>query len=346
MAKLGEFDFIDQFLKAQSAQAQSFHRQPHALGIGDDAALVPPAALGPDEQFVVSTDMLIEGRHYSANVDLRSLGHKVLAVNLSDLAAMGARPVGCTLAAALRSIDEAWLREFLEGFFALSKRFQCPLIGGDTTGLPANAPQVFSVTVMGAVPIGQALRRDGVRVGDDLWVSGRLGGPAYALSQESSHEKLNWPSPRLALGEQLRGIASAAIDVSDGLSSEIGHLLSASGAVYHQSGEFPALSAVMNWEAIALSRDLLSAVDAKQLDPTDARIFAVTGGDEYELAFTAPVQRREAILGLMQPLGLELTRIGSIQGSNSQQIVWQTADGVAIDRAAEARCQQPGFTHF
>jgi len=346
MARVGEFNFIDQFLKTQSAQAQSFHRQPYALGIGDDAALIPPSALGPDEQLAVSTDMLIEGRHYVVDVDPRSLGHKALAVNLSDLAAMGARPVGCTLAAALRSIDEAWLREFLEGFFELSRDFQCPLIGGDTTGLSAGASQVFSVTVLGAVPVGQALRRDGVRIGDDLWVSGMLGGPAYALSQASQQEKLNWPAPRLALGAQLRGIATAAIDVSDGLGSEIGHLLTASGAVCAARGESGALSAVMNWEAIPLSRDVQRAVDAQALDVNDARIFAVTGGDEYELAFTAPVQRREEIRGLMQPLGLELTRIGSIQGSNSQQIVWQTADGSAIDRATEARCQQPGFTHF
>ena len=216
--RLGEFDFIEQCLIAQAANGQSFYQHAEALGIGDDCAVLPP--LPADEQMVVSTDMLVEGRHYVPDVDPRALGHKVLAVNLSDLAAMGAQPIAFTLAAALRGLNAEWLNEFLAGVLDLARETQCALIGGDTTGVPNGGPEVFSVTVMGRVPRGGALRRSGVRDGDDLWVSGALGDPAYAVSERHQDEKLLRPNPRLSLGLGLRSLAHAAIDVSDGLHSE------------------------------------------------------------------------------------------------------------------------------
>lgn len=341
MASLGEFDFIGQFLKSQAAEGQSFFASPDALGIGDDAALIPPLPVG--EQMVVATDMLIEGRHYRSDVDPASLGHKVLAVNLSDLAAMGARPVAFTLAAALRSIDQAWLSRFLSGLFDLAKSTQCPLIGGDTVGLPADAPQSFSVTVLGAVPRGRALLRSGLSAGDDLWVSGTLGDAAYAVSRWVADPKLDWPSPRLALGHRLQGVASAAVDISDGLSAEIRHLLAESTA----RGGVP-LSAEIDWGALPLGPNLLSACQSGSLAEERARVFAATGGDEYELLFAAPVSTRESIDAMGRSLSLPLTRIGSIalDATSTCEIRWLDRQGRPIPEELAAECGQGGFDHF
>ena len=343
MAKIGEFDFIEKFLKTQAREGQSFFDHPQALGIGDDAALIPP--LAPYEQLAVSTDMLVEGRHYFAGVDPRTLGHKVLAVNLSDLAAMGARPIAFTLAAALRSIDEIWLKKFLEGMFALSRQAQCALIGGDTTGLPAaDAPQVFSVTVMGAVPVGRALRRDGLSVGDDLWVSGSLGDASRAVAMRIAHEKLNRPQPRLALGRQLLGLASAAIDISDGLTAELHHLVAASSLV---AGP---LKTRMDWDAVPLGPDLAGDVHAGRISEDDARLRAVTGGDEYELLFAAASSVRERIDAIGREIGLSLVRIGEVVQASVESIEspvgWRRTDGRSLDAAIQARLIHGGFTHF
>ncbi len=337
MASLGEFEFIDQLLKARASEGQHFFRDPAALGIGDDAALIP--ALPPGEQLAVTTDMLVEGRHYFPEVDPRSLGHKVLAVNLSDLAAMGATPVAFTLAAALRSIDRPWLEQFLDGMFALAQRFQCPLIGGDTVKVsgtvPDTTPQSFSVTAMGRVPVGQALRRDGLQAGDDLWVSGNLGDGAYAVHKRMACKKLNWPEPRVALGLALRGVATAAIDISDGLTPELGHLLK------------QRLSADIFWQALPLGDQLKTALAQGELTQDQARLTAATGGDEYELLFGAPPEKRAQIAGIANSLGLPLTRIGRVTPLGSQQLVWKTVhDEPLLNADLLGQLAQGGFRHF
>jgi thiamine-monophosphate kinase len=334
MASLGEFEFIDQLLKARACEGQKFFNEPSALGIGDDAALIP--ALPQGEQLAVTTDMLVEGRHYFPEVDPGSLGHKVLAVNLSDLAAMGATPVAFTLAAALRSIDTPWLEKFLDGLFSLAHRFQCPLIGGDTVKVADNASQSFSVTAMGRVPIGQALRRDGLRDGDDLWVSGSLGDGAYAVQKRIACKKLNWPQPRIELGLALRGIASAAIDISDGLKPELGHLLT------------QRLSAEVFWEFLPLGDELQQALTRGELTQDQARLIAATGGDEYEILFGAPQSKRAEVDAISNALGLPLTRIGGVQARSDQQLNWKTQQGGELLSNKELLSQlaQGGFRHF
>lgn len=333
MAKLGEFEFIDQFLKTRAGQGQHLFDDPSALGIGDDAALIPPLLQG--EQLAVTTDMLVEGRHYYPEVDPQSLGHKVLAVNLSDLAAMGATPVAFTLAAALRSIDQPWLEQFLDGLFTLAQRFQCPLIGGDTVGLPHTAPQSFSVTAMGRVPVGMALRRDGLQAGDDLWVSGNLGDSAYAVQKRSSSDKLNWPQPRIALGLALRGIASAAIDISDGLRPELGHLLA------------KGLSAEIFWDLLPLGQGLQQAIAQGEIRPDDARLFAATGGDEYELLFGAPQASRLEIAQIAARLELPLTRIGLVVAEPTHRLNWKLSAGAPLsDPDLLRQLALGGFRHF
>lgn len=341
MASLGEFDFIGQFLKSQAAQGQPFFDSPLALGIGDDAALIPPLPAG--EQLVVATDMLVEGRHYRPDVDPASLGHKVLAVNLSDLAAMGARPVAFTLAAALRSIDQQWLNLFLAGLFDLARSSQCPLIGGDTVGVSSDAPQSFSVTVIGAVPQGQALLRSGAKLGDTLWVSGSLGDAAYAVSRWVADPKLDWPSPRLALGQRLQGLASAAIDISDGLSAEIRHLLEESGS--HGPVR---LSAVIDWQALPLGPSLRLALQSQSISEDRARVFAATGGDEYELLFAAPASAHDEIAAIGASMGLPLTQIGRLveTSASSCGISWRDHRGQPIPSELAAECGRGGFDHF
>lgn len=341
MASLGEFEFIGQLIRGRAAHGQPFYSHPQALGIGDDAALIPPLPAG--EQLAVSTDMLIEGRHYFPDVDPRSLGHKALAVNLSDLAAMGAQPIGFTLAAGLREIDVPWLTAFLDGMLDLAVQAQCPLIGGDTTKTDSTSPQVFSVTVMGSVPVGSALRRDGLGVGDVVWVSGSLGDPAYAVSRKAADPKLNWPSPRLELGRALRGIATAAIDISDGLQSEVGHLLTRSSS---RPGAPTALAADMDWSAVPLGPALTAAVAAGEIAQPDAVLRAVTGGDEYELLFAAPATKSADVISVGQQLGVALTAIGTIRAASSPDICWRDPSGGVISKELQARLRHGGFKHF
>ena len=247
------------------------------LGIGDDCALLQ---LPPGEVLAVSSDMLVAGRHFFEGTDPQAIGHKSLAVNLSDLAAMGAQPLGFTLALALPAVDAGWLRAFSTGLLALASRAACPLVGGDTI----RGPLTIAVTVMGRVPDGLALRRDGARPGDDIWVSGALGGAALAVVQRSrggpvdagAARLLDWPMPRLATGLGLRGIASAAMDLSDGLAGDLGHLLAASGRRLGQ-----ALGAELQ------AGDLPLAPSLQALPKLEALNLALHGGDDYELLFTA-----------------------------------------------------------
>ena len=293
---MGEFDLIARFFKRPA------QRQP--LGVGDDCALLAPA---PGMQLAVSSDMLVEGRHFLPGADPQRLGHKCLAVNLSDLAACGARPLAFTLALALPEADEVWLAPFSEGLLALADAHGCELVGGDTTRGPLN----LCLTVFGEVPAGQALLRSGARDGDDLYVSGTLGDARLALQAlrgdvqvtasvlAAARERLDRPTPRVALGLALRGLATSAIDISDGLLGDLGHVLRASG-----------VGATVDADVVA---NLLAAGDA--VGPELRRAYTLAGGDDYELAFTAPPAAREAVRAAAAQADTRVTRIGQIEAA-------------------------------
>lgn len=273
------------------------------LGVGDDCALLQPT---PGHQLAVSSDMLVEGRHFFSDTDPESLGHKALAVNLSDLAAMGARPLGFTLALALPTLDDAWLAAFARGLFALADRHACPLVGGDTTRGPLN----LCITVFGEVLPGRALRRDAAQAGDDLWLSGRTGEARLALAHRQGlpwalalpaaslrepDARLDTPTPRLALGGALAGLAHAALDVSDGLAGDLGHILRASG-----------LGAEIDWAALPLAPTLAALPLVQQQE------CLLHGGDDYELLVTAAPAARAQIQHAAQASGTALQRIGRL----------------------------------
>ena len=301
-----EFELIRRYFDRPAPSA--------ALGVGDDAALLRPNA---GMELAVSTDLLLEGRHFRAGTDARKLGHKSLAVNLSDMAAMGAAPRWATLALSLPSADEAWLEGFARGFFALAARFEVELIGGDTVRGPTGSPIGVCVTILGEVPRGLALYRAGAAPGDDIWVSGELGGAALGLAQPgnaAAMQRLDEPEPRVELGERLRGIASAAIDVSDGFAQDLGHILERSG-----------VGAVVEYGRLPR----FAGADVRQV---------LSGGDDYELAFTARQERRGEIELLSKELGLGIARVGSIQKG---EVRLQVLDGARKPIAVER-----GFDHF
>ena len=290
---LSEFEIIRRFFTHQPRNA--------VLGVGDDAAIVH-ARRGVD--LAVSTDMLVSGRHFLAGADPEQLGHKALAVNLSDMAAMGATPRWATLSVALPRADARWLAAFARGFMRLARRHGVDLVGGDTTRGPLN----ISVQVIGETPSGAALRRDGARAGDDVWVSGTLGDAALALAAVKRRitltrrervrleQRLHAPMPRVALGEALRGVARSAIDVSDGFIADLGHICERSG-----------VGAVVRLDAVPAS-----AIMKRHLDRPAARTALLAGGDDYELVFTAARARRTAVARLSRRLRLPLTRVGII----------------------------------
>lgn len=293
---MGEFELIRRFFDRGPAR-----RSP--LGIGDDCALIAPREHG---QIAVTSDVLVEGRHFFAGVAPADLGHKSLAVNLSDLASMGAEPFGFLLSVSLPSADEAWLGSFAEGLFAIADRHRCELLGGDTTA----GPMTISITAFGHVPAGAALRRDGAQPGDDLWVSGQIGGPAWAVGERYAGrgpalgpelvDRLDRPEPRIALGIELRHLASAAIDLSDGLLGDLGHIL-----------ERSRVGAEVDESALPVSPELAA------VSPERAIEFALSGGDDYELLFCAPPENRTALAALGTRLGLPLARIGHIRDGAS-----------------------------
>ncbi len=298
------------------------------LGVGDDGAIVRPS---PGMDLVVSTDMLVSGTHFLAGSDPEALGWKALAVNLSDLAAMGALPRWALVAAALPEADETWIAAFARGFFAAADAFDVDVIGGDTTRGPLN----ITPTVFGEVPQGQAITRAGGRGRDDLWVSGAPGLAALGLAQRQGKVSLRdtavspclaaleHPQPRVALGLALRGIATAAIDVSDGLLADIGHIL-----------ERSALAADI--EFALLPRAALDAC----ADAAPAQQCLLGGGDDYELAFSAPAARREEIEALSARLGLPLTRIGSLRAGPAGELLLRDAAGQPMPVGRR------GFDHF
>lgn len=318
-APLSEFDLIRQFFTRPVHKA--------ALGVGDDCALIEGR---PGHQLAISTDMLVSGRHFFPDVPPRSLGHKALAVNLSDLAAMGAEPRAFTLALALPEADPAWLAELAAGMLALADAHGCELIGGDTT----KGPLTLSITVFGDVPGRQALRRDAARPGDDIWISGTLGDARLALGDCRGEwllpepdftiirPRMDTPTPRVALGMALRGIAHAALDISDGLIGDLGHILTRS-----------AVGAIIDVDALPRSEVLGAQPLARQ------RECVLAGGDDYELCFTAPVGAREAIAGISRQLGLPLTRVGNITPEPGLRLVDRdgtpyTFGGAAFDHFA------------
>ena len=342
---MGEFELIDRHFKRKPAfarpqtapKATNSIAQPVVLGIGDDCALLQPA---PGMQLAVSTDMLVQGRHFFADVDPAALGHKALAVNLSDLAACGAEPLACTLALALppeRARDDAWLAALAGGLFALADAHACPLVGGDTTAGPLN----LCVTVFGQVPAGQALRRDGARVGDDIWVSGTLGDARLALGAlrgewtlpperlAATRQRLERPSPRLALGMALRGIATSAADLSDGLAGDLGHILRASAVG-------ASLTAEETTKIVAAGAHPSGA--GAPFDAETLLRVALTGGDDYELVFTAPPKARAAVRAAGHASATPATRVGRIEAEPGLRLVG--ADGRVSPLAARA------FDHF
>ena len=310
---MGEFDLIRRFFQRPAGVGVE-------VGVGDDCAVLVPT---PGARWLVSSDMLVEGRHFLSTVAPERLGHKALAVNLSDLAACGATPRGFTLALALPRIDEAWLAGFSKGLLALADASGCPLVGGDTTQGPLN----LCITVFGEAPPGQALLRSGARAGDEIWVSGRLGDARLALEAfrgtvaldaagfEAARMAMECPMPRLALGQALRGIATAALDLSDGLLGDLGHILAASG-----------VGAVLDIDALPRSALLAAQPQALQ------RECLLAGGDDYELVFTAPPGAR------LPDVGVPLTRIGRIVAETGLRVV--DARGDAVEHGLRS------FDHF
>ena len=332
---LSEFELIDRFFLQRARQARAYGRAAH-LGIGDDCALLSPPA---GQDIAVSTDMLVSGRHFLPDVDAIRLGHKSLAVNLSDLAAMGATPAAFTLSLALPSAHAAWLEGFSNGLFALAERFDCELVGGDTTA----GPLTISITIFGHVPRGQALRRDAAQHGDDIWVSGNLGDARLALGLFRNEwdidqpaatlldvrDAMETPEPRVKLGLALRGVAHAAIDLSDGLIGDLAHILRRSGKM-----------ASVNVDAIPRSARL--AAQTTQIQ----RMCTVAGGDDYELCFTAPVSARGRLKDIAAESNIALTRIGTISDTASD-VATQPGTIAWVDAAdAPISLSLTGFDHF
>jgi thiamine-monophosphate kinase len=309
---MGEFDLIKSYFSRPVKQA--------LLGGGDDCALLAPLPAG--EVLAVSSDMLVEGRHFLSTVSPRALGHKALAVNLSDLAACGAQPMAFTLALAMPRVEEAFVAGLAEGLYDLAAEHGIELVGGDTTAGPLN----LCLTVMGSVSAAQALRRSGARPGDGVWVSGCLGDARMALEAfrgtlelseaafTAARRAMEWPQPRVALGRALRGLASSAIDVSDGLLGDLGHVLAASG-----------VGASLRFDAIPRSAHLQAQAPACQ------RLCLLTGGDDYELLFTAPAQHTNAVLAVAAACGVAVTRIGHIDAEPGLRVFGADEQPMPLD---------------
>ncbi|MBS1131068.1 MAG: thiamine-phosphate kinase [Proteobacteria bacterium] len=319
----GEFALIDKYFARPTPSA--------ILGPGDDCALVQPS---PGKQLAVTTDMLVAGTHFLPGTDPKNLGWKALAVNLSDLAAMGAQPRWVTLAGALPSVDEAWIAAFASGFFNCAQEYGVDVIGGDTTKGPLNV----CITAIGEVEPGQALRRDGAKVGDQIWVSGRPGLASLGLAYLQGKVKLPepWPRlcvgalekprPRVALGLALTGIASAAIDVSDGLLADLGHIAERSAcAAAVKLVQLPHLPKGESYDA-----DLRRIALECQL----------AGGDDYELCFTAPGSQSLAIAQIAAQLELPLWNIGEMVTGQAGEVTVFDPDGKPVE------FNHKGYEHF
>lgn len=321
---MGEFELIQRFFtRAERPAARGV-----MLGIGDDCALLQPT---PGMQMAVSCDMLVAGRHFFADTGPRALGHKALAVNLSDLAACGARPLGFTLALALPEANTAWLEPFSQGLLALADAHGCELVGGDTTQGPLN----ICITVFGEVPPGQALLRSGARAGDDIYVSGTLGDARLALEAlqgklalpdavlAQARQRLEQPTPRVDLGLALRGMASACADISDGLLGDLGHILARSG-VGATVQTFDAINLIAACAHPAWPGGLFDTKNGS----TQRLQCVLAGGDDYELVFTAPVHQRAAVQAASTASATPVTRIGQIEAQAGLRLV--DGDGAPV----------------
>ncbi len=314
---MAEFDIIAKYF-TRPAQAD--------VGIGDDAALI---RVRDGYQLAVSADMSVAGTHFFSDINPFAIGWKSMAVNISDMAAMGAEPKWATLSIALPELDESWLRDFSDGLFKCAEAFGVSLIGGDTT----RGPLTIAINIMGEVLFGQALQRNGAQVGDDIWVSGELGCAAlwlqYRLGQLVLHAEdvamlataMHHPQPRVALGQALRGIATAALDISDGLLEDLGHILKASK-----------VGAMLDWQAISQP-----VLQYSQVSEPVMQQAVLTGGDDYELCFTAPATERQTVLALSGQLGLPLSRIGKVQAEPGLQV---------FDARSPIVLSQKGYDHF
>lgn len=318
-----EFDLIRQYFS---------HAAPRTvLGVGDDAALI---RADKGQLLAVAADMLVAGRHFFRDADPESVGHKALAVNLSDMAAMGATPRWATLGIALPKADTRWVAAFAKGFMTLARKHGVALIGGDTTRGPLN----ICVQIIGELPARQALRRDGAKAGDDLWVSGTLGDAALAVAAKSkriklkpaelkqAQQRLDWPVPRVALGLALRGVARSAIDVSDGLVADLGHIC-----------ERSRVAAVVAFERLPVSASL-----RRHLASPVAQSALLGGGDDYELCFTAAPAKRAAVECAALGARVKVTRIGRVIRAPAGvcSVVVMDRDGLPL------ALQQKGFDHF
>jgi len=314
----GEFELIERFFTRRGAK-----REDVLAGVGDDGALIAPPAAGT---LVFALDTLVDGAHFPTGFDARFIGHRALAVNLSDLAAMGAEPAWALLGLTLPSADEHWLAGFSAGIDTLARRHGVAIVGGDTT----RGPLTVSVALAGTVPPGQALLREGARPGDDLWVSGTPGDAAAGLAilqgrlvaqgraRDALLARFQLPQARVALGVALRGIATSCIDISDGLAGDLAKLCAAGG-----------VGADVEGRELPLSAGLCSVA------PPDARIaYALRGGDDYELLFSADPGQRARLSGI--DAGVVLKRIGTIA----------EAEGVRIDGTPVERDTGHGFDHF
>ena len=326
---MGEFELIERYFKRPPQRAQ--------VGVGDDCAIWMPT---PGQVLAISSDMLVEGRHFLSTVDPAALGHKALAVNLSDLAACGASPCAFTLALALPQADEAWLCGFAQGLWALADVHGCELIGGDTT----RGPLTIAITVWGELPPGQALLRNAAQVGDDIYISGVVGQARMALEVfrgqlhlpsdafERARARMERPTPRVALGQAVRGVAHAAIDLSDGLVGDLGHIMKASGV---------GADIDTRWLVQANDGDTAwpaHCPDLAALPWAQTLACGLTGGDDYELLFTAAPEHRAAVLAAAQASATPVSRVGRVTPSGLRVLDPQ---GQAIDVS-----RLTSFDHF
>ena len=313
-----EFDLID-IIRSRTAAT----RADVALGIGDDAALLTPP---PGHELAVAIDTLVEGVHFPRGTAPADIGWKALAVNLSDLAAMGATPAWAVASLTLPQADAAFVEALADGFAQLARQFHVALVGGDTT----RGPLSMSVAVHGFVPVGQGLMRGAARAGDPLFVTGTLGDAAGALhclgrdgaDVQALRARLDRPQPRVAAGQALRGVAHAAIDISDGLLADLGHVCRASG-----------VGADIRIDALPCSPSLLALFD----EPT-ARELALTGGDDYELCFSVPQARSTEVVGNMARVGGGVTCIGRVVEGERVRVL----DGQGREITPTSR----GWEHF
>lgn len=320
----GEFDLIERYFTHPGPR-----RSDVLLGQGDDCAVVKTI---PGTEIAVTTDTMVKGVHFDDKVPARAIGHKLVAVNLSDLAAMGAEPAWLSLAITLPQVDHAWLSEFSAGLHELAHYFNCNVIGGDTT----RGPLCLTLTAQGLLPENQRLARHGAKPGDWIFVSGELGDAAAALAAQNGalelsaealqkvQEKLFYPSPRVSLGQALRPMASSCIDVSDGLAADLNHILRRSG-----------VGARLFVHQLPYSDVLASLAD--DADNKKKRYFALHGGDDYELCFTVPEAMRGSLETALAHSGVQVTCIGQVEKGSGLRF---------FDKDQEISDSAAGYQHF